>query len=1309
MKIHFRKRRKVLLGFTLIELLIAIGILSVLLSIVLIAVNPFEQINKANDVTTKASSKDLVSAVNYYFTAEKVTPWTKDTSCRSELTTGKVLTDMPSCAQDLTKGGKLQESVMASPQSKDIYVTECADAVAVCYHPKSQAFLKEEDAKYTKNGALQPGCPGGSGCYSCTFSTNDAQECFQALNPNGSLSLVVSPTPGQPIPIPERHSKDVCSSGGPGEAACMADVVTNAAGTPLTSLALPAGFGPAQIHTAYNLPCTPGGTLQSVCATPSSFGPRTIAIVDAYHSPTIEQDLAVYNQTYGLPPCTVTNGCLSIVNQNGTTSPMPSVNSLWALEIALDVQMAHAVCQTCKILVVETNSNYLVDLSAGVNRAALMGAHAISNSYGGADWAGETAYDAAFDHPGIFITASSGDWGYGTYHPASSSHVIAVGGTRLSLYPDNTYASETAWTGAGSGCSPYYTANAFQTAVSGWSATGCGTKRGVADVSAIADPNTGVAIYNSTSYNGKTGWWILGGTSVSSPIISAALVLQEANPANATQYVYDHANRYRDVASGSNGSCGGKTACTAAVGYDGPTGLGSPNVLPPANQTPVPTPTPIPPTATPTPIVSGPTPTPIPYALDDTKLLGSYAVFLYTDPGVPSPWMMDISFRPDFGGVVSQQKYNPTLYYDPDNGDTVLNAAYFADGQFGDSASATHIAFRKLTTKLEGFMSQPYLWRSYREGCGRTVYWRLFTNGDRSKMGPTQTGTIDCSTTVGVVDPPLSWYTVFDAVAQRQKYYEPLWDADNNGVIDYNDYVIMALKTKSRAGGWVPPEIPPSRYIVDVNNKSFTKVTNYSLTGKTPVPTCALGETTICPQMPIFSGSDAIGQCNIGTAVYAVFSSANCPGTVLTPTPTSVPTSTSTLAPPTPTPTTAPVSCNTQHTVSLSSSGPVVALPGDTVNNTLTIISNDTSGCSASYTISVGSPTGWTINGIPTSFTLAGGATKSIPFTISVPASAMADNYTYQFWVAKQGQTSVNPVNGYIQVAQVGPTNTPTPTPISCTQGWTKSLGSASMSGNGGDTINQSLTITNNNPAGCGSAVFTISYSEPSGWTTLSLPPSITLSGGQSTTIPFTITISTGALVGDYTTQYWINSGDTPVNATIHVLSTGTPPSGQMFSNFGGKFYGDYALFEFSYNMNGTGNFRLDVASDPSALNQTVGPNPLAYYGFAFTSGNAMDASNTATPTSVRGFIKSSPSATWSGWKCGSTIYYRMYNSGDLRIMSPIQSATVDCTTVVNVLPWDAWYKAIYYGVYDSRYDADNNGVVNWTDYWILVRATRLR
>lgn len=995
--------RKLSSGFTLIEIMLAVGIVAIILSISLVAVNPIRQLNNARDVATKAMVQDFNAATKYYFTTAKTLPWKADQTCRDELSQEEQLTDVPSCIEELTQGGQLEADFLARVSSEDIYVTECSDAIALCYEPRSGS---DPEAKYTKNGVEQPGCPNTGGtsndCYVCSFSTNEARECFEALNPHGTLALVPSPSPGDILPIPQRNSERACDTAGEGEVACMADVVSDSSGNPLSSIAPPAGFGPEQLHTSYSLPCRPGGPVEARCEQPSGFGPQTIAIVIAYHTPTIEQDLAVYSETYGLPSCTKTNGCLTVVNQNGQTSPFPPVDASWSLEASLDVQMAHAICQTCRILLVEANSNRLSDMVVAVSRAAQMGATAISNSYGSPEWSGATAYDQYYNHPGVYVTAASGDWGYGAYYPAASRHVIAVGGTTLSLFASNMYASETVWSGTGSACSGYQSAQSFQTSLSNWSQTGCGTRRAITDVSAVADPRTGVAVYDSTPYSGRTGWWVLGGTSVSSPIVAAALAMEGDAPeaGNAASAVYENPSKYRDVTSGSNGSCGGSIMCAAGAGYDGPTGLGSPNFIAQSE-------------------ASQPTPT------------------------------------------------------------------------------------------------------------------------------------------------------------------------------------------------------------------------------NTPVPTQAQ------------------------------------------------------------------IDCSTIQTVTLTTTDPVIALPGDTVNNILTVTSNDSSSCSTTYTVSRGFPTGWTVNGIPNSFTLLGGEDKIIPFSVDVPDNATVGNHAYQFWVAKQGQSSVNPVNGSIQVVQSGPTNTPTPTPVSCTQGWSKSLGSTSMSGRAGDTLNQTLTITNNNPESCSSAVFAISYSQPSGFTTLNLPPSVTLSGGQSITIPFTVTISTGAQIGSYITQYWVNGGF-PVDATIQVVATSPAPTGELFSNFGGKLYGDYATFEFSYNAQGTSSFRLDVATDPAALEKTTGPDSRALYGFASTTGRTWDSSNITTPTSVRGFIRKSPQS-WSGWQCGATVYYRMYNSGDLRIKSPVRSGIIDCTTAVDVLPWEPWYSAIYYGVYDARYDVDDNDVVDWDDYWVLVRATRLR
>ncbi len=428
--------------------------------------------------------------------------------------------------------------------------------------------------------------------------------------------------------IPFRHFKRACDLPINGVAQCHIQVVTDEKGNPMASPSAPAGFGPNEFHTAYNLPCTPGGVPGAICNTPVSFGPQTIGIVTAYNAPNIESDLNIYSQTYGLPPCTKANGCLTVVNQNGTTS-LPSTNASWALETSLDVETAHMICQTCKILLVEATSNSLLNLATAVNRAAIMGATSISNSYGAPEWSGETFYDNYYNHPGVAVTASSGDNGYGSSYPAAAPGVVAVGGTTLQIFSDNSYSGETAWKGAGSGCSTYETANSFQTGLPNWNQTLCGTKRAIADISADADPNTGAAIYDSTPYSGSSGWWIVGGTSLSSPLIAGVYALTGGLPAGklAANILYtNNGLNFHDVTNGSNGSCGAFSMCNAISGYDGPTGVGTPNgiggfsftVLPTSTPTPTLTPTPTSdvtptptdiPTETPTP-TNTPTPTP---------------------------------------------------------------------------------------------------------------------------------------------------------------------------------------------------------------------------------------------------------------------------------------------------------------------------------------------------------------------------------------------------------------------------------------------------------------------------------------------------------------------------------------------------------------------------------------------------------------------------------------------------------------------------------------------------------------------------
>jgi len=377
-----------------------------------------------------------------------------------------------------------------------------------------------------------------------------------------SLTLVLSLS-GAAFGGANHSAHRVCGRPAAGQAACEAWV------RDVTPQATPSGYGPSDLRSAYNL---------TTSATAGAG--QTIGIVDAYDDPTAFADLGVYRSQFGLPalasctPSTIkssTTACFAKSNQNGGTS-YPRTNGGWAQEISLDLDMASAICPQCNILLVEASSASLTNLGTAVNTAVTLGAKAVSNSYGGSESSSETSSENTYyNHPGVAITASSGDGGYGVEFPAASRYVTAVGGTSLSKSSTARGWTETAWSGAGSGCSGYVAKPSWQTD------SGC-AKRTVADVSAVADPNTGVAVYDSTSYQGRKGWLVFGGTSVASPIIASIYAL--AGNASSLSYassIYSHASSLYDVTSGSNGSCGGTYLCTAVSGYDGPTGLGTPN------------------------------------------------------------------------------------------------------------------------------------------------------------------------------------------------------------------------------------------------------------------------------------------------------------------------------------------------------------------------------------------------------------------------------------------------------------------------------------------------------------------------------------------------------------------------------------------------------------------------------------------------------------------------------------------------------------------------------------------------------------
>ena len=232
--------------------------------------------------------------------------------------------------------------------------------------------------------------------------------------------------------------------------------------------------------------------------------------------------------------------------------------------------MASAMCPGCKLILVEANSATLANLAAAVRTAAGMGATVISNSYGGSE-SGTSSYASAYNQPGKAVTVSTGDSGYGVQFPASSPHVIAVGGTHLVRASNARGWSETAWSSGGSGCSTVYAKPSFQT-------DALCTKRMEADVSAVGDPNTGVAVYGPVNRRGS-GWLVFGGTSVSAPLIGGIYGVTGHGPGDARTIWANLGNSstINDVTSGTNGSCSGTYYCTSQGGYDGPTGVGTPN------------------------------------------------------------------------------------------------------------------------------------------------------------------------------------------------------------------------------------------------------------------------------------------------------------------------------------------------------------------------------------------------------------------------------------------------------------------------------------------------------------------------------------------------------------------------------------------------------------------------------------------------------------------------------------------------------------------------------------------------------------
>jgi len=471
-----------------------------------------------------------------------------------------------------------------------------------------------------------------------------------------------------PLPASDYTVQAACAAPAPGHAGCLAQLLvpeTAAARAHTHPLGVVSshpivaakasegayGLGPQDLNSAY----FPGEPPDAPVAEP-----QTIALVDAYNDLDAEADLKVYDEEFSLPECTTGDGCFEQVNQKGEAGDPPFPGSLpereqeeavcesaaaepsvreaacteveeadgWGLETSLDIEVAHAVCQNCRILLVESDSSQDASLEAAEDAAVKDGAGEVSDSWGGEE---PLTGSEAFNHPGVVIAVAAGDDGYLNWdtsageeaepegpkagevnYPASSPDVVAVGGTSLTLSaPADTWSGESVWRRGGGGCSLRFAAQEWQRDVPDWSSVGCEGRRAVADISADAAPGTGVAVYDSVPYvrRGRglknasvPGWTTVGGTSLSSPIIASMFALAGGSHGVAypAQTLYSHLGSpsLHDITEGANGKCDGDYSsgctgsmdplsqtdcgegvliCNAATGYDGPSGVGTPN------------------------------------------------------------------------------------------------------------------------------------------------------------------------------------------------------------------------------------------------------------------------------------------------------------------------------------------------------------------------------------------------------------------------------------------------------------------------------------------------------------------------------------------------------------------------------------------------------------------------------------------------------------------------------------------------------------------------------------------------------------
>jgi kumamolisin len=314
-------------------------------------------------------------------------------------------------------------------------------------------------------------------------------------------------------------------------------------------------------------------SMRAIYKLPSTGGSGTIAIVDAYHYPTAQNDLNVFSKRFGLPACTTSNGCFKVVYASGTK---PRTDCGWAQEAALDIEWAHAIAPNAKIVLVEAASNSFADMFKAVDVATSIVTTGgkrgeVSMSWGGDEFSGELKFDSHFQNTGVVYFAASGDVGGVTSYPSVSPYVVSAGGTSIQRSSTGAFLREVAWSESGGGRSRYEFKPTYQNNVGGTSST----KRSSPDFSFNADPNSGVLVYDSTSCQGLSGWLVFGGTSVSAPTLAGIVNLAgHFRSSSSSELSLIYANRkntsaFRDITVGAAGSF------TAHGGYDFVTGVGS--------------------------------------------------------------------------------------------------------------------------------------------------------------------------------------------------------------------------------------------------------------------------------------------------------------------------------------------------------------------------------------------------------------------------------------------------------------------------------------------------------------------------------------------------------------------------------------------------------------------------------------------------------------------------------------------------------------------------------------------------------------